>query len=360
MKPDIAPTFVLLIDDDAGDRKLVRRLIGSCSAEARVTEAASVDEALVADQDQPDAIFLDHLLPGRTGLDCIEDLRARWPWSAIFIMTGQGDEVLAKSAIQAGATDYIPKNALSHNAVGRMLQNGVRAARERWKLEEQRRDLTLFSEVLVHDFKAPIRAASFLSDQIFEDFEAGDAQEAREGLRLLGKAARQMMDTVTSLEQHIRLDREVEHIPVGVAEILDSALTAIDDEIRRSGAQIEIHAHPALREVTCNAPQIAQVVQNLVANAIKYRGTAIPEIRIDVTDQDGTSVLFELRDNGIGIAEEFRERVFEPFKRLPGRSEVQGTGLGLATCKKFVVRHGGRIWCDAAEDGGSVFRFTLP
>ncbi|GHE04112.1 hypothetical protein U879_01630 [Defluviimonas sp. 20V17] len=355
-----APIFVLLIDDDVGDLKLVRRLIGSCMADARVIEAASVDDALRRDDTNPDAIFLDHLMPGRTGLDCIEELRVRWPWAAIFIMTGQGDEVLAKSAIQAGATDYIPKNALSHNAVARMLSNGVRAARERWRLEEQRRDLTLFSEVLVHDFKAPIRAAGFLSDQISEDFDTGDEQEAREGLRMLGKAARQMMDTVTSLEQHIRLDREVTYVPVAVAEILDRALTAMDGEIRCSGALIDICVDPQIPEVTCNAPQIAQVLQNLIANAIKYCDKPNPKIRISISCQEGASALFELRDNGIGIGAEFRERVFEPFKRLPGGGEVQGTGLGLATCKKFVVRHGGRIWCDAAAGGGTVFRFTLP
>lgn len=355
-----APIVVLLIDDDEGDRKLVRRLIGSCIADARVTEVASVDDALQGDDINPDAIFLDHLMPGRTGLDCIEELLARWPWAAIFIMTGQGDEVLAKSAIQAGATDYIPKNALSHNAVARMLSNGVRAARERWRLEEQRRDLTLFSEVLVHDFKAPIRAAGFLSEQITEDFDSGDACEAREGLRLLGKAARQMMDTVTSLEQHIRLDREVTYMPVAVAEILDRALTAVDAEIRRSGARLDIRVAPQTPEVNCNAPQIAQVLQNLIANAIKYCDKPAPEIQISVSCQEGGATLFELRDNGIGIDAEYRERVFEPFKRLPGGGEVQGTGLGLATCKKFVVRHGGRIWCDAAAGGGTVFRFTLP
>ena len=350
---------VLVVDDDRGDRKLLSRLIARTDGKARILEAQSIDAATEHAEALVDAVFVDHNLPGQTGLEGLAILRETWPRSAVFLMTGEGDEVLAKNAIQSGAHDYIPKSALDQAAVTRLLQAGIRAARHAWRLEEQRRDLTVFSEVLVHDFKAPIRAASFLSEQIEEDLEAGDMEGLRESAALLKKSTRQMMDTIKSLSDHVRLDRELDHEQVAPADIVDRALTAVDSDVTERGARVEIDLTEAPATIDCNAPQVAQVIQNLVANAIKYTPEA-PEIRIRVARQNETEALVEIRDNGVGIPEEFRTRIFEPFKRVPGTASINGTGLGLATCKKIVMRHGGRIWCDAAEPQGTAFRFSLP
>lgn len=351
---------ILVIDDDHGDRKLVRRLLLAVRADATVLEAASVDQATRLDAAAPDGIFLDNMLPGQTGLECLAALHAKWPRAAIFLMTSHGDEMIAKSAIQNGATDYIAKNALSRNSVERMLMNGMKAACNAWKLEEQHKELELFSEVLVHDFRAPIRAAAFLSDQIDADLSEGDMAEAREGLRLLRKSSQQMLDMIASLSDHIRLDHEMREEAVPPADLVDRALTALAEEVAQSGAQIRVVVDATLARITCNPPQIAQVLQNLIENAIKYAGGNLPELRIAVLPQDGGGALFELWDNGRGIAPEYRERIFQPFTRVPGSGSVKGTGLGLATCRKMVERHGGRIWCEDGRDGGTVFRFFLP
>jgi len=356
----MAGLSILVIDDDRGDRKLVRRLVAASSADATISEAASVEQATRLEAMEFDGVFLDNLLPGRTGLECLAALHAKWPRAAIFLMTSHGDETIAKSAIQNGATDYIAKSALSRNSVERMLRTGTQAARSAWRVEQQHRDLTLFSEVLVHDFRAPIRAAAYLSEQIDADLADGDMDEAREGLRLLRKSSRQMMDMIASLSDHVRLDREVRKDMVAPAELVDRALTAVADDVARSAAQISVEVGAAPARVTCNPPQIAQVLQNLVANAIKYAGDGVPEIRITILPWEGDGALFEVRDSGIGISEQYRERIFEPFKRVPGASAVQGTGLGLATCRKMVMRHGGRIWCDPADGRGTIFRFVLP
>lgn len=351
---------ILVIDDDSGDRKLVRRLVSAFSANAFIAEVASVEQADQLAATNFDGVFLDNMLPGRTGLECLSVLRTMWPRAAIFLMTSQGDEVVAKSAIQNGATDYISKSALSLNSVERMLRNGTRAALDAWRLEEQRRDLTIFSEMLIHDFRAPIRAAIYLSAQIETDLEQGDIEEARAGLRLLQKSSQQMMDMIAGLADHVRLDRVATRESVPPADLIDRALTALAEDIAHSGARVDCETDPALACLTCNPPQIAQVLQNLIANAIKYAGEGRPEIRVSVRQQDGDQVLFEVADAGIGVPEKYRDRIFEPFKRVPGTGNTEGTGLGLATCRKVVTRHGGRIWCDSPDGGGTAIRFLLP
>ena len=103
-------------------------------------------------------------------------------------------------------------------------------------------------------------------------------------------------------------------------------------------------------EVQADPGQITQVLQNLIGNAIKFRGEQAPKVEIDA-QADGDAWVIRVRDNGIGIAPEQRERVFEIFQRLHTHDTYPGTGIGLAICKKIVERHGGRIWVEGAEPG---------
>ena len=105
--------------------------------------------------------------------------------------------------------------------------------------------------------------------------------------------------------------------------------------------------------------QIRQLFQNLVSNAIKFRGERPPRVHISA-HPDGVHWVLSVRDNGIGIDENHRQEVFQIFRRLHTHEEHEGTGIGLAICKRIVERHGGTIWCESAPAGGSVFLFTIP
>ena len=137
---------------------------------------------------------------------------------------------------------------------------------------------------------------------------------------------------------------------------LDKALANLRTTAERAGAEV---THDRLPVVTGDEGQLAQVFQNLIGNAIKFRGEEAPRIHVSSRFADGEWV-FAVRDNGIGFDPQYADRIFLVFQRLHNRSEYPGTGIGLAICKKIVDRHGGRIWVDSHPGAGSTFFFTIP
>jgi signal transduction histidine kinase len=130
----------------------------------------------------------------------------------------------------------------------------------------------------------------------------------------------------------------------------------LNSQISNVGAQVEILSLP---KVSADRTQLVQLFENLIGNAIKYCKEGVPKVLVEA-HLDGAHWRFTITDNGIGIAAEFRERIFGIFQRLHTQDEYDGTGIGLAICKRIVERHGGEIGVDPAPGGGSVFWFTLP
>jgi light-regulated signal transduction histidine kinase (bacteriophytochrome) len=143
--------------------------------------------------------------------------------------------------------------------------------------------------------------------------------------------------------------------PIDAEKILGDALVNIKMAVDESRAVI---THDPMPTVTVDADQILRVFQNLITNAIKFRGKEPPRIHISAAKKDDAWI-FSVKDNGIGIDEEYRDRLFILFRRLHGK-EYPGTGIGLAVCKRIVERHGGKIWVDSKTGAGSTFYFTIP
>lgn len=138
--------------------------------------------------------------------------------------------------------------------------------------------------------------------------------------------------------------------------VLATAIKNLSAAVAESGAQI---THDPLPAVRGDALQLAMLFQNLLANAIKFRGEAAPRVRVGAV-RDGADWRVSVRDNGIGIDPEFFERIFVIFQRLHTRTEYPGTGIGLALCRKIAERHGGRLWVESAPGQGADFLLTLP
>ncbi|MEM1265927.1 MAG: ATP-binding protein [Pseudomonadota bacterium] len=357
MSAALGQLHVLVVDDDPMDRKLIRRALSTTGLELSVAEYEMASPAETHPQ-VPDIVFLDYRLPGVDGMSALELFRQRWPGTPHVLVTGQGDETIATEAFRHGAHDYIPKRSVSHRSIRRIVEGAVRFSRMQARLATQRAELQVFSHVLAHDLRAPLRSAEMLCDELSEDLTDGAIDAARESASDLCALVARMTDLIDSLESHTRAEMEGEPFrPVPACEVIATASAALRSTLADAGAQLDVSDN--MPELFCDPPQIAQVLQNLIANAVKYRSERPPEIRIDVRmDHEGDCEL-AVRDNGRGLHPDLLERIFEPFQRGIAAGEVPGSGLGLATCRKIVSRHGGRIWCESVEGAGSTFKFTL-
>ena len=224
-------------------------------------------------------------------------------------------------------------------------------------LERSNRELEQFAYVASHDLQEPLRmVAAFtqlLADRYGDKLDAG----ARDYIRHAVEGATRMRRLVNSLLALSRVHREARDLErVDCARQLEQVKKDLTLKIRESGAIIEAKDLPILHG---DPPQLRQLLQNLLGNAIKFRGEEPPRVKISASRTDG-GWTFEVADNGIGIPEEHRERVFEPFQRLHVRRAYPGDGIGLAIARKVVERHGGEIHIEGNEHDGSVVIFDIP
>lgn len=140
-------------------------------------------------------------------------------------------------------------------------------------------------------------------------------------------------------------------------EVLEHALTNLRGAIEESGAKV---THDPLPTLVADKLQLTQLFQNVIGNAIKYHGKEPPTVHVAAHKNGGKDWIFSMRDNGIGIAPEYFDKIFVMFQRLHGREEFSGTGIGLTVCKKIAERHGGRMWVESIPGSGSIFYFAIP
>lgn len=227
----------------------------------------------------------------------------------------------------------------------------IRDISERKRLEE---NLSHFVYAVSHDLQEPLRTInSYL--QLVER-KAPPSPELIEYIGFASDAATRMRERVRALLEYSQLSKSPrQYQAVNLNEIVDHTVMNLRQKIQESGAIISRSALPTIEG---DAVLLGQVFQNLIDNAIKYRGELPPQIQIAVQPGEGEWEII-VEDHGIGIPEADRERVFRIFQRLHGHHEVPGIGIGLATCQKVIEMHGGRIWIEPGQHRGSRFHFTL-
>ncbi|MGF1622773.1 MAG: ATP-binding protein [Rhodomicrobiaceae bacterium] len=224
-------------------------------------------------------------------------------------------------------------------------------------LERSNRELEDFAAVLSHDLKAPVRRIGVFVPQIMEAIESGDTALAREDYELVVRSMKHMNALIDDLSDYCRLSASPSsHENVATDDVLERVIDLIGPAITDAQADITHDPLPAIRG---SNPQIVQLFQNLISNAIKYCSAETPKAHIGVVDH-GELWEFSITDNGIGIDAASHRTIFEPFRRLHSASQYSGIGLGLTTCKKIVERHGGQIWCESETGNGTTFYFTIP
>ncbi|WP_096458546.1 PAS domain S-box protein [Sulfurifustis variabilis] len=224
------------------------------------------------------------------------------------------------------------------------------------ELKRSNRELAQFAYVASHDLQEPLRAISGCVQLLQQRYRGKLDQRADELIEHAVSGAVRMQTLINDLLAYSRVDsraRPFERCDLG--QPLAQALANLQLAIAESGATVTSDDMPV---ITGDPVQITQLLQNLIGNAIKFRGDQPPRVHVGV-DRKGERVLFYVRDNGIGIEPQYFERIFGVFQRLHTRTHYPGTGIGLAICRKIVERHHGRIWVESAGGKGSTFYFTL-
>jgi light-regulated signal transduction histidine kinase (bacteriophytochrome) len=225
------------------------------------------------------------------------------------------------------------------------------------ELSRSNDELQQFAYVASHDLQEPLRMISSYTQLLGRRYGDGFDENAKEFMGFIVEGAGRMKQLIEDLLAYSRVGtkgREFKAFPAESA--LERALANLRATAERSAAEV---THDRLPMVTGDEGQLAQVFQNLIGNAIKFRGEEAPRIHVSSRSADGEWV-FSVRDNGIGFDPQYADRIFLVFQRLHNRAEYPGTGIGLAICKKIVDRHGGRIWVDSHPGTGSTFFFTIP
>ena len=405
---------VLLIEDNPGDARLVTEYLGErFGDECEVHGARTLADGLEALRHTPvDLVLLDLSLPDSTGLDTFYRVHAQAPHTPVVILTGDDDDEQASEALRVGAEDYLAKQHADGVALIRTMRHAVqrrraaetlrdgearhrplaetaeegapqadapggvhpeeepqrlkaqleaRVAERTAQLEAMNADLEAFNHSVAHDLRTPLNAILGFAAILQEDAAGQLTARHQQHLHFIERSAHSMNELIgglLSLARVTRYDLALEDLD------LSAMAGAIAERLEQEQPQ-----HPARWHIdagvrgTGDPALMAIVLQNLLHNAWKYTGTtAQPQIRfgrIQAPSAPAAPAVYCVSDNGIGFDMASAGKLFMPFQRLPSARMFSGTGIGLATVRRIIQRHGGRIWAESQPGVSTTFFFTL-
>jgi signal transduction histidine kinase len=354
---------LVVVEDNPSDVELVRHALkkGGFDADCTVVQTAE-DFKNVLHGNGYEIVLADYSLPAWNGLETVEVLRQEGLDVPVIVVSGALGDTRAVECIKQGAADYVLKDHLARlpDAVRRALRekklrDDNRQAQE--ELARSNRDLEQFAYVASHDLQEPLRMVATYTQLLAERYQGKLDENADKYIHYAVDGALRMQTLVQDLLAFSRVGREGNiAILVDVNLAVQAALINLQSTIQDNDAQVQFGELPS---IVAEQTQLTQLFQNLISNAIKFRGKEPPRITISAEKRDREWIL-SVADNGIGIAPEYAETIFVIFKRLHTQEEYAGSGIGLAICKKVVEQHGGRIWMESEPGKGSTFKVALP
>ena len=245
---------------------------------------------------------------------------------------------------------------IKDNYIYVMLRNVTELEQTKIELEQKNNELTQFSYVASHDLREPLRTISSFVQIIQRKYDGKLDEEANKLLGFITDATRRMKNLINDLLDYSSIGKGKEMVIVDCKKLVEIIQQDLEVLIKDTSTTIEVGELP---KVNGFETELRLLFQNLISNGIKFSKPGIaPIIRLVATELDCWT--FTIQDNGIGIADENKAKIFNAFQRLHNRSEYEGTGIGLAHCKKIIDLHKGNIWVESTPGLGSIFYFTIP
>ena len=380
------PANILLVDDrpenllalEAVLEPLGQNLVRAMSGEDALKQLLT-DEFAV--------ILLDVQMPGLDGFDTAAHIKSREKTRdipIIFITAINREPHHAMKGYGTGAVDYIAKpfepwllqakvrvflelhekNELlkrQRELLAQRLDERYRAeealAEKAGELQRSNAELEQFAYIASHDLQEPLQLVGGFLELLVDRHDDELSDEAKEIVARAGNAVRRMDALIRDLLRYARVTSDTRDLePVELRDVMADVTADLARSIENAGATLTVGDLPA---VEGNRTLLAQLLQNLVTNAVKFRRDEPLHIEVDAERHDDECVV-SVRDNGLGIPLDDTDRVFGMFERLHTADEIPGTGVGLAIARKIVERHGGRIWVESTPGKGTTFSFTLP
>jgi PAS domain S-box-containing protein len=224
------------------------------------------------------------------------------------------------------------------------------------ELQRSNEELEQFAYVASHDLQEPLRSIGSYCQLLQRRYKGKLDKDADEFIDFAVEGAKRMQVLINDLLKYSRVGtRGKAFEPTDCNAVFKDAIANLRQAIDEAGATVTADPLPS---ISGDSVQLGQLFQNLIGNAVKFRGEEPPKVHVSARDE-GAETVFSVRDNGIGIDARHADRIFQIFQRLHERGKYPGTGIGLAVCKKIVARHGGRIWVESTPGEGSTFHFTL-
>lgn len=352
---------ILVIDDNPADAEILRRNLEKIP-EFEVEFVHYLDWESGRDavlNNQGDCLLLDYHLGDASGLEVLSELRGLGADLPVIAVTGNGNEMAAVEALNRGAQDYLVKSAIQPASLQRSIVNSIEKVRLARALREKQRELEEFVSVVAHDLQQPLCTIRENLALIRDFYRQHLDDRGREFVDAAVRMGGRMSEMIEGMLAYSRVGRSGKPLSkVNLQSVAESVVRGLTALMHAKQAEVRLGSLPV---VLGDEVALSQLLQNLIANGIKFRGHDAPVLDVgsEPEPKQGWWRVW-VKDNGIGIDPADHDKIFAPFKRLDAGRKFEGSGIGLATCKKIVDQHQGRIWVESQLGRGTAFYFTLP